>query len=230
MLHHAHGCNEEKMSDRSVSQNTNRTLVDLLQERTSQNPDQVAYTFLEDGEREASSFTYQQLDEKARAIAAYLQAQLSPGDRVLLVYPQGLEAIAALFGCLYAGVVAIPAPAPETSRLKRTLPRLEAIAADAGASLILTTTSLLTRQDGSLTFQARSFVERIKGRSALLLHYYLATEASVPYIPLTSPPYPGLLPRRFRLTLRLNGRHRILAAALWHICNIPLARPLLPKG
>ncbi|HIK19196.1 MAG TPA: AMP-binding protein [Leptolyngbyaceae cyanobacterium M33_DOE_097] len=116
------------MSDRSVSQTTHRTLIDLLQERTSQHPDKVAYTFLEDGERESSSFTYQQLDQKARAIAAYLQTQLSPGDRVLLVYPQGLEAIAALFGCLYAGVIAIPAPAPETSRLKRTLPRLEAIA------------------------------------------------------------------------------------------------------
>jgi len=59
------------------------------------------------------------LDEKARAIAAYLQSQLSVGDRVLLVYPQGLESIAAFFGCLYAGVVAIPAPAPEAARLKR---------------------------------------------------------------------------------------------------------------
>ena len=34
--------------------------------------------------------------------------------------------IAALFGCLYAGVIAIPAP--DTTPLQRTLPRLEAIA------------------------------------------------------------------------------------------------------
>ena len=104
------------------------TLVDLLRDRASQHPNRTAYTFLEDGEREVSSLTYRQLDEKVRAIAAHLQAQLTIGDRVLLVYPQGLEAIAALFGCLYAGMIAIPAPAPETSRLKRTLPRLEAIA------------------------------------------------------------------------------------------------------
>lgn len=103
-----------------------QTLVDLLHDLTTQHPDQVAYTFLENGDQENDTLTYRQLDEKARAIAAYLQTQLSPGDRALLVYPQGLEAIAALFGCLYAGVVAIPAPAPETSRLKRTLPRLEA--------------------------------------------------------------------------------------------------------
>ena len=56
-----------------------------------------------------------------------------------------LDAIAAFFGCLYAGVIAIPAPAPEASRLKRTLPRLNAIAADAKASLILTTASLFTQ-------------------------------------------------------------------------------------
>ncbi|WP_306297053.1 AMP-binding protein [Nostoc sp. C052] len=71
------------------------------------------------------------MDEKARAIAAYLQSRLCVGERVLLVYPQGLEAIAAFFGCLYAGVVAIPAPAPEAARMKHILLRLEAIASDA---------------------------------------------------------------------------------------------------
>ena len=123
------------------------TLVNLLQNLASQHPvraaspqgNRIAYTFLEDGEKPLASLTYRSLDEKARAIAAYLQSQLSVGERVLLLYPQGLESIAAFFGCLYAGVVAIPAPAPEGTRLKRILPRLEAIAADAGASLILTT-------------------------------------------------------------------------------------------
>jgi len=179
MLYDAPTYNEKHtLSDLDPLKDENRTLVNLLSDRVSQKPDQVAYSFLEDGQRESDSLTYRQLDEKARAIAAYLQAQLSPGDRVLLVYPQGLEAIAALFGCFYAGVVAVPAPAPEPSRLKRTLPRLEAIAADAGAALILTTSNLLTKRDGNLTFQARSFVGRIKKRSSLLLHYYLTAEAT----------------------------------------------------
>lgn len=185
------------MSDRTaswnknclVSQTENRTLVNLLRDRASQYPNKVAYTFLEDGEHEISSLTYQQLDQKARTIAAYLQSQLTIGDRVLLVYPQGLEAIVALFGCLYAGMIAIPAPAPETSRLKRTLPRLEAIAADAGASLILTTASLLTRQNGNLNFQAKSFVRRLNGRSCLLLHYYLTEEAVQKTSPLAALPW-----------------------------------------
>lgn len=70
------------------------TLVNLLHDRTSQQPDQIAYIFLKDGERQGNRLTYQQLDEKARAIAVYLQARLSIGNRVLLVYPQRLEAIA----------------------------------------------------------------------------------------------------------------------------------------
>jgi len=151
------------------------TLVNLLQNLASQHPDRLAYTFLEDGEKPSASLTYRSLDAKARAIAAYLQSQLSVGERVLLVYPQGLESIAAFFGCLYAGVVAIPAPAPEAARLKRILPRLEAIAADARASLILTTASLLANRDGnSLTFKARSFVSQLNGKASLLLNYYLA--------------------------------------------------------
>ncbi|MGB5968476.1 MAG: AMP-binding protein [Spirulinaceae cyanobacterium] len=146
------------------------TLVNLLQNRACQHPNQIAYTFLENGQKPNTTLTYRQLDQKARAIAAYLQTQLSPGARVLLAYPQSLEAIAAFFGCLYAGVVAIPAPAPEASRLKRTLPRLEAIAADAEASLILTAASLFTQ----LKFQATSFVSKINGKPSLFLNYYLS--------------------------------------------------------
>ncbi|MEH1934231.1 MAG: AMP-binding protein [Nostoc sp.] len=154
---------------------SDRTLVNLLHNRASQQPDQTAYTFLVDGENESANLTYRSLDEKARAIAVYLESQLSIGERVLLVYPQGLEAIAAFFGCLYAGVVAIPAPAPEAARMKRVLPRLEAIAADARASLILTSASLLANSDGNhLMFKAKSSVSRLNGRVSLLLNYYLA--------------------------------------------------------
>lgn len=151
-----------------------KSLVETSREQADQQPDRTAYTFLEDGKREGDRLTYRQLDQKARTIATYLQAQLAPGDRVLLAYPQRLEAIAAVLGCFYAGMVAIPAPAPEPSRLKCTLPRLEAIAADAGAAMVLTTTRLLTQWGGSFIFQAKSVVGRVRGRSALWLHYYLS--------------------------------------------------------
>ncbi|MGH9961462.1 MAG: fatty acyl-AMP ligase, partial [Pyrinomonadaceae bacterium] len=55
----------------------------------------------------------------------------------------GLDYIAALFGCLYAKVIAVPAYPPRSARIDRTLPRLQAIAKDAGATLALTTQHLM---------------------------------------------------------------------------------------
>ena len=76
------------------------------------------------------------LDARARTIAAALADMR--GDRALLVYPPGLEYVAALFGCYYAGVVAVPAYPPDPSRLERSLPRLEAIIRDAEPRVVLT--------------------------------------------------------------------------------------------
>ena len=81
------------------------------------------------------------LDAKARAIAALLQEQQAEGQPVLLLYPAGLEYLAAFFGCLYAGAIAVPAYPP---RLNHNLERLEAIVAHAQPVLILPSQSLVT--------------------------------------------------------------------------------------
>ena len=64
------------------------------------------------------------------------------GERALLLYPAGLEFIAAFFGCLYAGVVAVPVYPP---RRNRSLNRIQAIADDAEAQVALTTELVLNR-------------------------------------------------------------------------------------
>ena len=120
------------------------TLVELLRWRTLQHPEQRAYTFLIDGEVEGPCLTYAELDCQARAIGALLQQYKAHGERALLLYPPGLEFIDAFCGCLYAGVIAIPAPPPDAARLKRTMPRLQAIAKDAQASFVLTTSRILS--------------------------------------------------------------------------------------
>lgn len=119
------------------------TLVELLRQRAIQQPEQRAYTFLIDGKKEGPQLSYAELDRQARAIGALLQQHQAKGERALLLYPQGLEVIAAFCGCLYAGVIAIPVPPPEAGRLKRTLPRLQSIVKDAQASLVLTTAGIL---------------------------------------------------------------------------------------
>lgn len=116
------------------------TLVDLLRYRAVSEPNQTAYTFLVDGETEKFSITYHDLDRLSRTIAALLQSIGITDERALLLYPPGLEFIAAFFGCLYAGVVAVPAYPP---RRNQSMCRLQAIVEDAQATVALTTTSLL---------------------------------------------------------------------------------------
>jgi amino acid adenylation domain-containing protein len=132
------------------------TLVDLLRWRACHQGDRQAYTFLIDGERQATHLTYEELDRQARAIGTLLQQAGVAGERALLLYPPGLGYIAAFFGCLYAGVTAVPAYPPQPARLNRTLPRLEAIVSDAQAAVILTT-SMIAVMGKVLLARNRSF-------------------------------------------------------------------------
>jgi len=123
------------------------TLIELLRRRALQQPEHRAYTYLLDGEIEAAHLTYAALDCQARAIGAWLQSYNASGKRALLLYPSGLEFIAAFFGCLYAGVIAVPLPPPNPAQPQRTLPRLLAITNDAGPSLALTTSSIHSKME-----------------------------------------------------------------------------------
>jgi len=115
------------------------TLVDLLELRVQKNAEYCAYKFLSD-DGAVSTMTIGQLDQRARAIGALLQDRCSAGDRVMLVYPPGLEFVTAFFGCLYGGVLPVPATYPKP---RRPMPRLLAIGRDCGATLALTTSQTL---------------------------------------------------------------------------------------
>ena len=117
-------------------------LIELLQHRALHQGDDVGFRFLVDGEREKIEWSYADLDRNARAIAAGLQAMYLEGERALLLYPSGLEFVAAFFGCLYAGVTAVPAYPP---RRNRNMARIDAIANDAEAKVALTTFEVLER-------------------------------------------------------------------------------------
>ncbi|WP_428305654.1 aminotransferase class I/II-fold pyridoxal phosphate-dependent enzyme [Lacipirellula sp.] len=118
------------------------TLVELLRHRALHQGDDLGYRFLLDGEKSTLEWTYADVDRKARAIAASLQAMDMQGERALLLYPSGLDFVAAFFGCLYAGVIAVPAYPP---RRNRNMARIDAIANDAEAKIALTTFEVLER-------------------------------------------------------------------------------------
>ncbi|NEO61193.1 MAG: fatty acyl-AMP ligase [Moorea sp. SIO4G2] len=124
------------------------TLVDILRYRAVNQPDAIAYTFLVDGETEQVSLTYQQLEQQAQAIAFHLQSIYSPGETALLLYPPGLDYICAFFGCLYAGVVAVPAYPP---RPNRSLVRVQGIVKDSLARVALTSQAILSNLERRFT-------------------------------------------------------------------------------
>ncbi|MEG5063358.1 amino acid adenylation domain-containing protein [Microcoleus sp. B3-A4] len=125
------------MSDASIKGNqlteSCTNLVELLQNRALHQPEQK-YTFLLDGKTETASLTYRELDAIARSHAVRLQTLGLTGERALLLFPPGLDYLAAFFGCLYAKVIAVPLYPP---KLKRNLAKISAIALDAGATIAI---------------------------------------------------------------------------------------------
>jgi acetylornithine/succinyldiaminopimelate/putrescine aminotransferase/acyl-CoA synthetase (AMP-forming)/AMP-acid ligase II/acyl carrier protein len=113
----------------------NASVVQLLRERAERSPDKRAYTFLSDGV-EVETLTFGELDLRARAIAARLQERGAAGERALLLFPPGLDYIAAFYGCLAAGAVAVPAYPP---RMNRNLKRLDSVLTDSSPKFLLTT-------------------------------------------------------------------------------------------
>jgi len=121
--------------DRITNEDTfNYTLPEILQERAKRTPDQTAYIFLKDGDDDEEMITYKELDRAARKIAYHVRLTGAAGDRALMLFPPGLEFIKALFGCFYAGVIAVPAYAP---RKNRSLDRIKMLVVDSGSTLVL---------------------------------------------------------------------------------------------
>src|SRR5262245_51093012 len=103
----------------------------MLDRRAISTPDRVAYRLLREGEYEHDTITFGELRRRARAAAARLgllragralrsgqstTGRGAPIDAAVLLYPQAIEFLVAFFGCLYAGVIAVPASLPSRRR------------------------------------------------------------------------------------------------------------------
>ncbi len=126
-------------SSRPTSENALSSVCELLWRKAFEHARKPAFRFLRDGEDDEVVLSYGELQRRAMAIGGRLQGMIAAGERVLLLYPPGLEFVEAFFGCLYAGALAVPAYPP---RPHRPSPRLEAIIADARPALVLSTERL----------------------------------------------------------------------------------------
>ena len=116
------------------------TFPALLDQRARLQADRVAYQWLGEGEDELERMTFGELRERSLRVAAALSAGCQVGDRALIVLPQGLAFLVAFFGCLYAGVVPVPASVPNR---KRGIEIARAIASDSGARWLLSSGATL---------------------------------------------------------------------------------------
>lgn len=112
-----------------------RLLPDILQARAANQPGDRAYVFLDDRGAEAEVLTYGELYSRAVGVAAFLRGRCEPGDRVILMFPPGLDFVVAYFGCLYAHVVAVPVSPPRNDRIQHGT---ENIIADCDPAIVLT--------------------------------------------------------------------------------------------
>jgi acyl-CoA synthetase (AMP-forming)/AMP-acid ligase II len=123
---------------------TYSSLVALLDARARTQAAERAYVFLSDRGTEEASLTFKQLHDAAGALATRLASVAQPGDRALLVFPPGLEFIVAFFGCLMAGIIAVPMMMP---RRRSARDSSTAIIANCAPTLALTSPAFALRSD-----------------------------------------------------------------------------------
>ncbi len=114
-----------------------RTFADILRRRATELGQAPAFTFLGAESSEDVTLSYTELERRARAIAMELESRGLSGQRVLIVLPPGPAFVTSLFGCLYAGVIAVPAPPPLFDSPRTGADLLATIAQDSGAAAAL---------------------------------------------------------------------------------------------
>src|SRR5881296_2235163 len=119
-----------------------QSFIDILEARAVAQPDARAFLYLRNGEEETESITFRELRDRVVGAAAQLSTLTGPGDRAILLYPQGIDFLVAFFGCQYAGVVPVPVSLPNR---QRGINVVRGIASDSGSTCVLSETSLLAQ-------------------------------------------------------------------------------------
>jgi long-chain fatty acid adenylyltransferase FadD28 len=123
----------------------------LLRKRASLQPDDVAYTFIDyekDWAGVAESVTWPQLYRRVRNVARELRLCTSPGDRAVILAPQGLDYIVAFLGALEAGIIAVPLSVPLGGVADE---RIDSVLRDASPTAVLTTSAVVDDVTGHVT-------------------------------------------------------------------------------
>ena len=114
----------------------------VLRERASLQPDDMAFTFLDyehDWDGVAESLTWSQLYRRTLTLAQQLRLCGSPGDRAVILAPQGLEYVVSFIGAMQAGLIAVPLAVPLGGVSDE---RVTSVMRDASPAVVLTTSAV----------------------------------------------------------------------------------------
>jgi len=124
-----------KSFNQGILNGSDLTVIDLVASQAKERGPETVYEYLRDGEVLEDSLTFAQLHKRAQGLAVLINQQCDPGDRVLLLFPSGLDYIVAFFATVYAGCIAVPAYPPQNQR--RDWERLLKVLYDSEPTLVL---------------------------------------------------------------------------------------------
>lgn len=118
------------------------SILSVLRERAGSTPNDLAFTFTDydrDWDGVAESLTWGQLYRRTLNMAREVAKHGAPGDRALIVAPQGLSFIVAFLGAMQAGFIAVPLAVPVPGSHDE---RLSAVVTDTSPAVVLTTSGV----------------------------------------------------------------------------------------
>jgi long-chain fatty acid adenylase/transferase FadD26 len=122
---------------------TEASIPAVLGDRTRQQPDTPAYTFIDyelDPEGYSQTLTWSQLYQRVQVVAGEIASCTSPGDRVAILAPQGLEYIVGFYAAMEASCIAVPLPVPQFGAHDE---RASAALQDSTPTALLTTSAVV---------------------------------------------------------------------------------------
>ena len=193
------------VSARAMAPASFATLADLLRHRAAATPDDPAYIELSDRGQELARLTFAELAGRSAALAQRIADRAGPGDRALLVCPNGVGFMVGFFGCVLARVAAVPIMVPRRNSARDAS---AGIVADCTPRLALAPRALIGGERGDL---AARFANA--GRTGPVSNFWRWTTPKPRPIP---PPRPTSAASPSRTTSRF--------------CNTPPARPRRRRG
>lgn len=115
------------------------TIHSMLADAAGEIPDKPLFVFPETRWRAAAALTYAELAQRAGGAARVVAEAAQGGDRALLLFSTGPEFWEAFFGCMAAGVIAVPLKTPNVNRASE---HLERIVRDCEPSLVIADESI----------------------------------------------------------------------------------------